>query len=210
MASKKKPPFTWNARAGQYVRASGKFVSRVEVQAVIDQTIRRETRNARDLARGLRNGDISLTAWRASMREVISNVHLYNAAAAKGGWAALTQSDYGLLGNIIKKEYTYLERFARRIASGAVPLDGRVTQRAMMYAEAGRTTYYQFERETVRRAGFRFEENVLSGTEHCAGCLTETARGRVLLGLLAPIGTRDCLRHCRCRLRYFRSANGRD
>jgi hypothetical protein len=204
-----RPPrsYTWDHATGQYRTASGKFVARTKVRAYIDKVLDQEMRNAKELALGLRNGDISLEAWRSSMRDLIKNVHLYDAAAAKGGWGQLTADDYGRIGAIVKKEYQFLERFARGIANGKVPLDGRVVQRAMMYAEAGRDTYHQVERATMAKAGFRFERNVLHPADHCGDCLGETAKGAVPIGTLIPIGRRQCLRRCRCTLTYTK---GRD
>lgn len=201
-------PYRWDPRVGQYINSAGRFVSRSQVRAVIDKILDQEARNARDLALGLRNGDISLEAWRASMRDVIKNVHLMDAAAAKGGWAQLTADDFGRVGAIVKKEYMFLENFSRGIASGRIPLDGRVVVRAQMYAQAGRDTYHQVQRATMTKAGFRFERNVLHAADHCGGCLGETARGIVKIGQLIPIGRRDCLRNCRCTLDFFTTKGG--
>jgi hypothetical protein len=198
-------PFRWDPRTGQYVNGAGKFVSRAKVRSVIDDILKQESANARDLALGLRNGDISLEAWRLSMRELIKNVHLLDAAAAKGGWAQLGADDYGRIGAIVKKEYQYLERLSRGISSGKIPLDGRIVQRAQLYAQAGRDTYHQVERATMAKAGYRFEANVLHPADHCGGCLGETARGRVRIGQLIPVGRRDCLRNCRCSMAYFKT-----
>lgn len=196
------PGYRWNARAQQYVAANGRFVSRATIRNLIDQALEREVRNARDLAIGLRNGDISLEAWRASMRDIIKSTHLYSAAAAKGGWAQLTAADYGRVGQIIRGEYQFLENFAAGIANGSIPLDGRVVARAQMYAEAGRDTYHQVERAGMQSTGRTMERNILHPADHCGQCLGETARGWVPIGVLIPIGRRTCLRRCRCSLDY--------
>lgn len=196
------PRFAWSAAAQQYRRSNGRFVSRAEVRAVIDSALARESATTRMLALALRNGNVSLEAWRLSMRDMIKNVHLYDAAAAKGGWAQLKQSDYGRVGQIVRSEYAYLESLARGISSGTIALDGSFVQRANMYAQAGRETFHQVQRASMEEAGFQFERNILHAAEHCGGCLGETARGWVRIGTLIPIGQRTCLRNDRCGIEF--------
>lgn len=199
------PPFRWSEKAGQYVRRNGRFVPRSEVRRAIDTALLAEQKRTRRLARDLRAGRITLRNWREEMRDVIKTVHTYSAAAAKGGWAQLTQEDYGRIGQIVRGEYGHLEKFARQIARGtASAKGGRLDARAMQYAEAGRDTYHQTERASAKRSGYKFERNVLHPADHCGGCLGETARGRVRIGQLIPIGRRDCRRKCRCSLAFSR------
>lgn len=196
------PAFRWSAKTGQYVRANGQFVPRTEVRRAIDKALDAEKARALDLSNALRSGSISLEKWRAEMRDIIKNVHLYSASAASGGWAQLSQADYGRIGQIIRGEYGFLEKFAQGIARGTVPLDGNFLQRALQYAEAGRDSYHQTERASARRAGKREERNILHPADHCGGCLGESARGWVKIGQLIPIGRRICRRKCRCSLRF--------
>lgn len=195
-------PFKWSPKAGQYVRPNGKFVARSDVRRAIDTALEAEKRKALLLSQELRNGTISLTRWRAEMREMIKSVHLYDAALAKGGFAQMSPADYGRVGQIVRGEYGWLERFARDLASGKQRLDGTFAQRALQYAEAGRDTYHQTERAVMKAAGFTREWNILHPADHCAGCLGETALGKVPIGSLIPIGRRDCRRRCRCSLGF--------
>jgi hypothetical protein len=196
--------FRWSPKTGRYVFASGRFVKKADVRKAIDAALEKESGRALLLAQKVRNGTISLSAWRAEMREMIKNVHIYDAAIAKGGFAQLTAADYGRIGQIVRGEYGFLEGFAREIASGKQALDGRFTERAKQYAQAGRKTYHQTERAVMRAAGYTTEFNKLGKAEHCGGCIAETARGHVPIGSLVPIGDRKCRRKCRCSLGYGR------
>lgn len=198
----KTPAFRWSAKAGQYIRPNGRFVPRTEVRRAIDKALDAEKARALDLANRLRAGTISLERWRSEMRDMIKTVHLYSASAASGGWAQLSAADFGRIGQIVRGEYAYLEKFARGIARGKVPLDGNFLNRAKMYAEAGRDSYHQTERASARRAGKREERNILHPADHCGGCLAASAEGWVKIGKLVPIGRRDCRRKCRCSLRF--------
>jgi hypothetical protein len=194
--------YKWSPSTGRYVRPNGRFVAKVDVRAAIDAALEKESAKAVLLSQELRNGTISLSAWREEMRIMIKNVHVYNAAIAKGGFAQMTAADYGRVGQIVRGEYGFLEGFARGIASGKVPLDGRFTERAKQYAQAGRGTYHQTERAIMKAAGMTKEWNILHPADHCGGCLGETARGKVPIGSLIPIGGRTCRRKCRCTLGF--------
>ena len=98
--------------------------------------------------------------------------------------------------------------FADDIASGKQAVDGRLAARARLYAQSGRVAFHNVERFEMERRGWDTEENVLAAAEHCSGCLAETAKGRVPIGSLTPIGQRPCRTNDRCRIRYSNSATG--
>jgi hypothetical protein len=177
-------------------------VSFAEVRDALDSALRKEQEAAGKLFDQLVSGDISLTEWRDSMREMVRLVHLYSIAIAKGGFNRLTATDYGYVGQVIRAEYTFLERFARRLSTEELKLDGLSRSWAKLYAEAARYTFHQAQRQVMTAAGFTLERNVLHPAEHCAECLAATAQGWVPIGTLPPIGTRKCLRNCKCTLAF--------
>lgn len=202
--------YTWDPSTQQYRGPDGRFVPRSEVRAALEKSLNKEMSKAKDLAQSLRMGRISLAVWRQEMRDMIKNVHLFSAALARGGWAQVTQADYGRVGNIVRGEYGFLERFAQGVANGTVEINSWFQDRALMYAEAGWDTYFQVETAAMKEAGFRFESNILSPVENCTGsgsCVEQTARGKVKIGALIPIGRRRCLRRCRCHKEYWRDKN---
>lgn len=195
--------FTWDPKSGRYRWPNGRFASKKEIRDTIDLALRNEIQKARELGTALREGRVSLSIWRIQMRDMIKSVHLYSAAMAKGGWAQLTKSDYGVVGNIVRHEYRFLERLASGLSSGGVPMDGFFMDRVRMYAEAGRDTYHQIERAVMKAAGFVYESNILNPAEHCAMCIEQRDRGKVPIGTLVAIGRRTCLRKCKCSLAYW-------
>ncbi len=200
--------FTWDPSTQQYRRSNGRFVSRSEVRAALDKALDQEKVWARILAQDYRMGRITLMKWRQEMRDVVKSVHLFSAALARGGWAQITQADYGRIGSVVRGEYGYLERFATGLSNGSISTDGSFVDRANMYAEAGRDTYHQVQRVAMREAGWWYESNKLNPAEHCTGagsCVEQTDRGRVAIGKLIPIGRRRCLRKCKCDLEYWRT-----
>lgn len=199
--------YTWDQAAGRYRDARGRFVPRAAVRSAIDDALARANARARSLAEQLRGRRISLADWTLQMRGLVKEVHLYSAAAAKGGWDQLSPADYGRVGQVVRGEYAFLQRFAADIAAGR-PLDGRFLRRVELYAQAGRRTYHQVERADMEVRGYDLEENILGPADHCDECPSLTAQGPVPIGTLPPIGTRTCLANCRCRIRYRNSETG--
>jgi hypothetical protein len=193
--------FAWDARAKQYRGPSGRFVSRAQIRSVLNQAIDYRARRMTELSQQLRDGGISGETWYVEMRQLVKDVHLYNAAAAKGGWAQLGPQDHGRVGRMVREQYKYLNRFADQITKG-LPLDGRFIRRTELYAEAGRRTFWALLTTVMRETDVTQERNVLGVAEHCSDCVGETARGWVPIGELKPIGTRACLGGCRCFIEY--------
>lgn len=199
------PRFRWSPRAAQYIDSRGRFVPRSEIRAAIDATLDHEQAMMRTAALSLQSGDITLEMWRDAMRQSIKNLHLFSAAAAKGGWAQLDRADAGRVGQLVRREYGYLERFAREIAGGTYDLDGRFLTRVELYQQAGRDTYHMIEQQVVRKSGKTEYRNKLNPADHCRGvgsCIEQTAKGWRKIGSLIPIGRRICLRRCRCEWEY--------
>lgn len=208
-------PFTWNEAAGQYIGRDGRFVSRREIREAIDASIRNSQRTLRTLAESLRSGQITLAEFQTSMIREVKSAALSHAAAAKGGWAQMTQADYGRVGRFLRQgignqqgQYEYLARFIEDIESGRQPLNGAFLRRAEMYAQGGRTLYHEVERREMGKLGFDQERSVLSGAEHCPGCISEAQRRWVAIGEIVPIGQRDCKSNDRCRIIYRAKASG--
>ncbi len=192
--------FKWNKKAGRYT-IGGKFVARSEVRKALDASLAATSRSMNFLSARLQAGSISLIEWERLMREAIKDAHLYSAALARGGWAQMTQADFGRVGQIVKHQYAYLNRFAAEIESG-YKLDGRFKARTEMYMEAGRTTYYHMYDDLQKKLGNTEERNILHSAEHCSECIEQTDLGWVSIGSLVQIGNRLCLTRCKCDKEY--------
>jgi hypothetical protein len=197
--------YRWNQSAGRYIAPNGRFVSNAEIRRQLDLSLRTSELRIAELTQELRAGSISLDAWHAEMRVAIKDIHVYSGALARGGFAQLTQKDLGRIGQLIRYEYDRLYGFALEISTGAVKLDGRLSDRATQYGEAGRHSYELIRRQVMIEAGMTREWNVLHPADHCEGvgsCIEQTARGKVPIGSLIPVGDRRCLRRCHCTIEY--------
>ncbi|HEY7234898.1 MAG TPA: hypothetical protein VH539_12160 [Gemmatimonadaceae bacterium] len=193
--------FTWDDSVRQYRGPGGRFVSRSAIRRIIDRAIAAVSGNVTSLASDLRSGVIGGDEWLAQMEQYVKDVHLFNAAAAKGGWAQLSANDYSRLTSVVRDQLAYLDRFAGQI-DGGLALDGRFLARAQLYAEAGRGTFEAIFADMMADDGMSEERNVLGFAEHCEDCLDQTAQGWQPIGTLIPIGDRQCLGRCKCSMEY--------
>lgn len=196
------PGFRYNARAYSYVGPDGRFLSRKEVRDTLDNALANNGRVVRDLTAQLRDGRISIADWQTQMAREIKNVHLYSAAAARGGWANMTPADYGRAGQRIETQYRYLRGFAEDVASGKQPLNGRALERAAMYSEAGRNTFHHVERQEMEVRGMTEERSVRHPADSCEECVEQADLEWQTIGEAVPIGDRICLTKCRCTMDY--------
>lgn len=201
------PPsqYRWNRNAGRYVDGRGRFVQRAAVRAELDQALIAAKARMLGVSDSLRAGGISLPDWFAEMRQMVKQVQLYSAAAAKGGWAQLAPADFGRIGGLVREQYKFLANFAREIADG-LPLDGRFLRRVALYGEAGRRTYHRTEDIEMEARGMNEERSVLHPADHCDDCPAEAAKGWVPIGTLIPIGERACRGGCKCTKEFRRAA----
>lgn len=201
------PAYTWNEASQRYRNAaSGKFVSSDTVRQALDIALDRSRNEVTRLSRALVNGQINLATWQTSIASEIKSMHLASASLAKGGWAQMTQSDFGSVGRRVRDEYAYLAKFAEQVKSGEQKLDGSLVSRANLYAQGPRGTYHAIQERAMSSAGFTECRNVLQSGDNCEGCIAETAKGWTFVGNIRPVGQRTCLGNCRCTLQ-FRKAN---
>lgn len=199
--------FTYDRERGTYRRrSSGRYVSRVEVRAAIDYALEREQRMVQRLGMRLRNRTLRLDQWQEQMMTSLKSIHLWSAAAAKGGWGELSAADYGRVGQRLREQYGYLDAFAIQLEEGeADMMEHRFIVRVQMYVEAARNTYELITRELMRELGMEEEKNILHPADHCSGCLEAAEAGWVPIGTLIPVGERECLTHCKCTMIYRES-----
>ncbi|SRR5579875_3148483 len=197
------PNYLYDPRSRRYRNVeSGQYVPAAQVRAAIDTLIDAQTAKARALSERLVNGEIHLAEWQAQMASELKALYVAVGVAARGGFANTTQSDYGFIGSLIKKQYQFLRAFAEQIASGQQPLDGTLVARAALYAQAARGLYETVAQWKAKQAGATQEKSVLHPADHCADCTGEAAKGWQPIGSLIPIGQRQCRTNCKCSFIY--------
>lgn len=199
--------FGWNNAAKRYYELdSGRFVSRATLRDSLEALMDTSALNMNALTTKLIDGGISLADWQTGMMSEIKSAHVAASALSQGGWAQMTQSDWGATGQMIREQYDFLRNFAGQIASGEQPLDGRALVRSDLYGDAANGTFEAMKRRMMTNDGYDQERRVLeSGADHCDGCLDQAAQGWQPIGTLDAIGEEECQVRCRCEFEYQRS-----
>src|ERR1700755_1112519 len=199
-----RPQFRFDRSAGRYRGPTGTFVPQAQVRAYLDEALESAGKRMDLLASQLRSGQIDLISWEVRMRREVKIVTTYSGAAAKGGWAQMTEADYGRIGNYPRRQYEYLRGFARDIQSGKQPLNGMVNARAKLYSESGRPLYHRIEKAEMLVRGNKQRQSIRHGRDSCDGCvMAERAGWHDIEGSTVPeIGERECGNRCRCSWAY--------
>lgn len=197
--------YRYDSFALRFRGSDGRFVKETVVRSDLDTLIDGAVSRITALTGQLQTGPLPLAVWEQSLMSELKSLHVSAVTLAKGGWAQASQADFGYAGSLLKAQYQFLRDFSVEIASGAQPMDGRLTNRATMYADAARATYEGARAREQLRAGFSQERNVLHSQESCKGCLEQQRRGWVAMGALVPVGARKpCLVRCRCTVQRRR------
>ena len=200
--------FGWNATAHRYYDlTSGQFISSQTLADGLQSMMDTSAVNMNALTQQLIDNQISLSSWQASMMTEIKNTHVASSALANGGWAQMSQSDWGFVGSEIKAQYQYLANYANEIANGTQALDGRALVRSDLYADASNGTYWEMTSRGYMQDGFDEGRRVLeSGADHCDDCLEYANEGWQPIDDIPEIGNSQCLTRCRCEIEYRKSS----
>ena len=193
--------YQYDPRSRRYRnRQSGQYLPGSTVRGAVDTIIDAESTKMRALAQRLVNGEIALSDWQMQSAALLKSLHVALGLAANGGLAQTSAADLGYLASQIKKQYSYLNKMAQEIRRGDQALDGTLVARAELYTQAGRTIYENVVDRAARNAGCTEERSILGPADHCADCVGEAAKGWSDIGSLIPIGERQCLSNCHCRM----------
>lgn len=196
--------YGWNEAAGRYIDlSSGRFVPALEVRDALESVIDASSVRINLLAESLVDGRISLAEWQSGMLEQVKLAHVASAASARGGWAQMSQSDWGAAGQLIRTQYDYLRNFSNQIANGEQLLNGSALVRAGMYGDAARCTFEETRRRYEKLMnGMELERRVLGESDHCEDCLDAADEGWQPIGILPAIGDSVCLTNCHCSFEF--------
>ena len=193
------PGYSWDDRLRNYVSSdTGRMVKRGEVTDLLRDMTKASEERIGDFGRLAANGSISPRQFYEAMQQEIKLATNTNAALAKGGWAQMTQADWGANGYQLRQEYANLRNFANEIAAGNLS-PAQIEARANLYANSTYSRYWEIRTEQERQAGMMQEKLVTMGDSRvCEECMAEAGRG------LMPIGTFNPPIHpgCRCDVEY--------
>jgi hypothetical protein len=197
--------WSYDPISGRYRGKNGRFLSQAAVEALVDGRVKKLDSQLKDFTKRLVNGDITIDQWQGSVREALKPAHIQAAMVGVGGKQALSQSDYGRIGQRLRSEYAYLQNFASDLLGGRISAPMALA-RIGLYAESVRGSYW--EGTTIRREkeGYTLMRRILDAQAvHCQDCIGYAARGTVPIGAVPMPGQRcACRSRCKCRIEYLR------
>lgn len=135
----------WDSRSRRYriTRAgaealgqrAGTFVGQSRMVGLRDAYIAQSKLRTNALAAQVANGEISIQQWQIAMRQVVKDTFINEYMLGAGGRNAMTQADWGRVGQMVRNQYEYLDNFAQDILNGRYTEAG-VAARGRMYPEA--------------------------------------------------------------------------
>ena len=128
--------WVWEARAKRYRnRETGRFVGQEELRRLRDEYVDRLTERSDRLSERLFADEISVQRWTREMRELVKDAFAGQYMAARGGRNAMTQSDWGRVGRMVRDQYAWLQGFAEDLQAGKLT-EGQARARAGLYMAA--------------------------------------------------------------------------
>lgn len=174
-------------------------VPRPLVRKEIDKLTDHIAKQAALIGRRYEKGKITLAEFELQMRELLKSGHIIAASVGKGGRSRMTLKDWGKVGSRLKKEYTYLSKFRRKIGLGKVPRIA-TANRAKKYASSIVMSYHETVRTEHGRESELKVKLVTNSLEGCEECAADEAAGWMNLEDMGEIGTRICGNFCKCDL----------
>ena len=197
--------WSYDPISGRYRGENGRFLSQKAIEALIDGRINKLSAQLKDFTTRLIDGSITVDQWQGSVREALKPAHIQATMVGAGGNAALSQADYGRIGQKLRGEYAYLQKFASGLLANSMSAPMALA-RIGLYAESVRGSFWEGTAVRQGRQGYSLMQRILdSQAAHCDDCLFYAARGIVSIGSLPMPGQRcACRARCRCSVRYLR------
>lgn len=88
----------------------------------------------------LESGRWTLQQYETEMRRRLKDAHVAEYTLGRGGALQMTQSDYGVLGNVLKKQYKFLRGFLNDVEAGK-ETKGQANNRAKNFLGSARQSF---------------------------------------------------------------------
>jgi len=204
--------FTFDAKTQRFRYATGsfagRFVSRADVQDLIEQKIKDTKKDIGTITDLLLQNKITTATWYDAMAEAVKKGQTQAYLAGKGGTYQFKSRDKGIIGKTLVDEYIYLRRFAQEIEDGKLSVK-QIRDRASKYGDSFHKTYERGRAEAHRENGHYWERWVTAQDEKtCPDCVGYGLLSWQRIGSLPGIGTATaCKMRCRCYKEYSNEFN---
>jgi hypothetical protein len=200
-----KPKFKWSKNKRAYL-SGGKVVPNAKLRGWVQSAIDASKERIGEITDQFVDSEITGPAWAKAMKEEVATAHRAVFRLANGG--KLDAAAETRLAKVLKAQNAYLKGFAKGLKDGSIPMDGKVSPRAQMYAQAARPSYENEVRARETAAGMKEEKRVLTAAESCrsvkgrTGCVEIAKKDWQPIGTLPGIGTAACITNCLCYFKF--------
>lgn len=201
--------YEFNDRLGRYRDTETKvMVSRATVLLETEMEEARLKVRLQGLTRRMLGGSLSVSEWQKEFAQTIKESHLRMSALGAGGKDRLNNAHFGSVGGLLRKEYRYLDNFAKGIQNGEFS-EKYILARAGLYAASTRKSFFKGEQISRVVAGVTMARRVLdSQAKHCSDCPAYATPDWVAIeDVVVPGEACACGGRCRCTIIY--KAGGR-
>jgi len=197
--------WSYDRNTGRYRDEKGRFLSQASVEKLVDGRIDKLESSLKRITNMLNSGNITLDQWEGSIREAIKGAHIQAAIVGHGGKGNMGSGEYGRIGQRLRSEYAYLQRFALDLLGQRVS-PAMALARIGLYARSVRSTYWEGTAIRQQDQGYSLIKRVLDAqAQHCQSCVDYAARGIVPIGTVPMPGIRcECRSRCRCSVLFLR------
>lgn len=135
----------WSDSAQRWYWTSGSgstgFVSEKVITAELAKHQQAMQATLKELVSQVYAGDISVAEFETAFALEIKNAAIAQAIFANGGVANMTPADWGRVGQTLREQYGFLDKFGQGIADGSIA-EGQAGVRVGMYGDATEQAYW--------------------------------------------------------------------
>lgn len=195
--------YVWERATARYRdKATGRFISEGTLVNLAESFTGFTQDNLTRITEQMTSGKLSLADWQRQFAQELKDSYIVNSQIGRGGRNAMTQSDYGRIGQRLRGEYKYLNNFAQEIADGKLS-PAQIQARVDQYAAGTRKAYYDGRTAACKAGGFTEERRILHPAEHCEDCIGYASKGWQPIGTLPEPGeSSQCRNNCKCEKEY--------
>ena len=184
--------------------STGRFVSNEAVQDEMFQHSDATHSSLESLTRSLYSGDISLAQWQVAVASELKDAHLAQAMYAVGGRANMGFAEFGRVGQTLREQYAYLDKFAQDIAAGNVS-ESMALSRIAHYGDSCKQSYWN---EYIEKSSGLLDWNLGATDEQNCGDCPRIAGGSPYTKETIPSSPADGATQCKGRCRCYVTRRG--
>lgn len=162
-----------------------------------------------EMAKRIKNGEIAIYK---DLSKTLKEIHLSSAIIERQGSDKLNNSDLGVIGNILKKQYysgkddvtgkSYGLKYLLKDATNLS--EAQLRQRLRLYVETAKVTASTLKRKDAIENGATHARRFLNPAEHCPDCIYYASLKRQIISVLPlPKTNCQCRSNCQCSIEYY-------